>query len=77
MSCMIDFSTPLAGLDRASRALEKVASRVARAEDSSGDTVDLSAEAVAMLVARQNFQSNVKVIQTADRMSKSLLDLLG
>jgi flagellar hook protein FlgE len=74
---MIDFSTPLAGLDRASRSLEKIASRIAQGGGAGGDTVDLSAEAVAMLVARQNFESNVKVIQTADRMSKNLLDLLG
>ena len=77
MGSMIDFSTPLAGLDRASKALDKVATRVAQAGTSEGDTVDLSAEAVAAMVARQNYQSNVKVIQTADEMTKSLLNLLG
>lgn len=77
MRCMIDFSTPLAGLDRASKALDKVATRVAQAGTSEGDTVDLSAEAVAAMVARQNYQSNVKVIQTADEMTKNLLNLLG
>jgi flagellar basal body rod protein FlgG len=77
MGSMIDFSTPLAGLDRASKALDKVASRVAQTGNPSGDTVDLSAEAVGLIVARQNYESNVKVIQTADQMSKSLLDLLG
>jgi flagellar hook-associated protein FlgK len=77
MGCMIDFSAPLAGLDRASKALDKVASRVAQAGNSGGDTVDLSAEAVALMVAQQNYQSNVKVIQTADQMTKSLLNLLG
>jgi flagellar hook protein FlgE len=74
---MIDFSTPLAGLDLASKALDKTATRVSQAGTSSGDTVDLSAEAVSLMVARQNFQSNVKVMQTADEMTKNLLDLLG
>ena len=74
---MIDFSTPLAGLDRASAAVQKVASRVAEAGSSSGDSVDLSAEAVGLLVAKQNFESNVRVVQTYDQLNKSLLDLLG
>jgi flagellar hook protein FlgE len=74
---MIDFSAPLAGLDRASKALDKTASRVAQAGTTGGDTVDLSAEAVSLMVARQNYESNVKVIQTADQMTKNILDLLG
>jgi len=74
---MIDFSTPLAGLDRASAAVQKVTSRVAQTGQTGGDTVDLSAEAVSLIVAKQNFESNVKVVQTFDQMSKSLLDLLG
>ena len=77
MGCMIDFSTPLAGLDRASKAVDKTATRVAQAGNAGGDTVDLSAEAASLLVAQQNYQSNVKVIQTADEMTKSLLNLLG
>ncbi len=74
---MIDFSTPLAGLNQASSTVNKVASRVAQAGTTSGDSVDLSADAVALLVARQNFDSNIKVIQTADEMTQSLLNLLG
>lgn len=75
---MIDFSAPLAGLDRATKTLDKVAQRVAEAGTTGGeDTVDLSAEAVSLMVAKQNFESNVKVLQTADQMSKNLLDLLG
>jgi flagellar hook protein FlgE len=74
---MIDFSTPLAGLDRASAAVQKVASRVAQTGETGGDSVDLSSEAVALIVAKQNFESNVKVIQTYDQLNKSLLDLVG
>jgi flagellar hook protein FlgE len=74
---MVDFSNPLAALGRASSTVDKVAARVAQAGSASGDTVDLSAEAVTLMVARQNFDSNIRVIQTADEMTESLLNLLG
>jgi flagellar basal body rod protein FlgG len=74
---MIDFSAPLSGLDRATSAVDKVASRIARTDETSGDSIDLSSEAIALLVARQNFESNIKAVQTADEMSRSVLDLLG
>ena len=77
MVSMIDFSTPLAGLDRASAAVQKVASRVAQAGETGGDSVDFSSDAMGLIVAKQNYESNVKVIQTFDQMNKSLLDLLG
>jgi flagellar basal body rod protein FlgG len=74
---MVDFSNPLAALDRASSIVDKLASRVAQAGSAPGDSVDLSAEAVTLIVARQSFESNIKVIQTADDMTQSLLNLLG
>jgi flagellar hook protein FlgE len=77
MDCVIDFSTPLAGLDRAAAAVQEVAARVAQAGSSGGDLVELSSDAVALMVARQNFDSHLKVIQTADEMTKSLLNILG
>lgn len=77
MGSMIDFSTPLAGLDRASSSVQKVASRVAQTGTDQGDSVDLSSDAVALLVAKQNFESNVKVIQTGADLTKNLLNLMG
>ncbi len=77
MRSMIDFSTPLAGLNRASSAVDKIASRLAKSPSVGTDTVELSSDAVGLLVARQNFESNVRVIQTADRMSQALMSLLG
>jgi flagellar hook-associated protein FlgK len=77
MTTMIDFSTPLAAMQRASSTVQNVASRVARVGDPAGDAVDLSAEMVALLVARQDFAMNTKVIQTFDAMTKSLLNTLG
>jgi flagellar hook protein FlgE len=74
---MIDFSTPLSGLERATSTLNKVAARIAKGSSASADTVDLSADAVALLVARQNFESNIKSLQTADQLSQSLLKILG
>jgi flagellar basal body rod protein FlgB len=73
-AAMIDFSIPLAGLDRAASSLNQTASRLAAGP---ADTVDLSAEMVALLEARNSFETNTKVIQTEDQMTKSLLNLLG
>lgn len=41
------------------------------------DTVDLSAEMVKLLHARNAFQSNARVIETEDKMRKSAVNLLG
>ena len=75
---MIDFDSslagPLTGLDRAEASLNQTASRLASGP---ADTVDLSAEIVALMEARNNFEMNTKVIQATDQMSKSLLDALG
>ena len=71
---MIDFSIPLAGLDRATSSLNQTASRLATGP---ADTVDLSVEILALMEARNNFETNIKVIRTEDQMTKSLLNLLG
>jgi len=73
---MIDFSAPLAGLDRAETALNQVASQVAQAGDPAAN-VDLSAQAVALIQARTNFQVNIKMMQAADQMAKSLMNIVG
>ncbi len=41
------------------------------------DTVDLSAEMVNMLQARNSFDANVKVAKAADEMDRSTLSMLG
>jgi flagellar hook protein FlgE len=71
---MIDFSIPLAGLDRATSSLNQTASRLAAGP---ADTVELSAEMVSLIQARNDFATNTKVIQTEDQMTKSLLNMLG
>ena len=70
------------GWESAQGALEKTAVRLASAaapgpDSSPADSVDLSANTVAMLSAKQQFQVNARVIRTADRMTENLLDILA
>jgi flagellar hook protein FlgE len=73
---MIDFSTPLAGMERATTSLNQTASKIANLS-TLGDTVDLSSEVVSLLQSRNSFESNTKVLQTEDEMTKSLLNIIG
>ena len=77
MSDMIDFQTPLQGMDSASASLDRAASRIAAIGHPSGDSVDLSTETVALIQARNNFGANVKAAQTMDEVSQSLLNIVG
>lgn len=75
---MIDFTTPLSGMQQAETSLNRSAARIAKIGGSAAsDSVDLSAEAVAMIEARNNFAANAKVARTEDQMNKSLLRILG
>ena len=74
---MIDFSVPLAGMKQAEESLQKTASRLASTGVAgAGDTVDLSAEMVALIEARNDFAVNTKVVRTENQMTKSLLNVL-
>jgi flagellar hook-associated protein FlgK len=77
MSDMIDFQTPLQGMNNASASLERAASRIASIGQPAGDSVDLSTETVALIQARNNFGANVKAAQTMDEVSQSLLNIVG
>src|ERR1035441_1200013 len=70
-------STALGGMRDAQTNLEKMAERVAGASASTPDSVDLSTEMVGMLAARDQFQLNARVFQTAGEMQKKLLDILA
>jgi hypothetical protein len=70
-------STTLGGMRDAQTNLEKMAERVAGASASTPDSVDLSTEMVGMLAARDQFQLNARVFQTAGEMQKKLLDILA
>jgi flagellar hook protein FlgE len=73
---MIDFNIPLAGLDRASSSVHQTAAKVAKVSEP-GDSVDLSTGMVSLIQARNSFDTNTKVIQTEDEMTKSLLNIVG
>ena len=69
------------GMSQAESQLNTAASHIARLGSSSpdpqGDTVDLSAEMVALMQSRNDFQANVKVVHAFDEMNKSLLNILA
>ena len=72
----------LDGLHRAEVKLEKAATRIASfGADSSGgpktDTVDLSAEMVALMSAKTEFSANLKTLEAAGQEQKSLIHLMA
>jgi hypothetical protein len=77
MDCMIDFGAPLAGIQRAETSLNRTAVRLASLGAPEGDSVDLSAEAVAMLAAKTAVQVNVNVARAEADLSRTLLDILS
>jgi flagellar hook protein FlgE len=76
MHGMIDFSTPLAGLNTAASTVTRAASNIARS-GFSGDTVDLSQEMVNLMQGQNDFEANTKVIKTEDQMTRGLLDIVA
>jgi flagellar hook protein FlgE len=75
---MIDFSTPLAGMDAAAASLNRTAERIASiGGNPQGDSVNLGAEAVAMIEAKNEFAANIQVVRTADEMTRALLNVLA
>ena len=71
---MIDFSVPLAGMDRATASISRTASKPAAQPV---DTLDLSTEMVALIEAQRNFETNAKVAQAEDQITRSLLKIVG
>lgn len=69
----------LQGLQQASERAEVSARRISRATEPSGggDIVDLSAEMVALMQAKNLNSAMVSVAQTADEMDSHILNLLG
>ncbi len=75
---MVDFTVPLAGLAGAEKNLHRTAANVARMGfDGPADSVDLSAEMVALMEARLHFAASIRVAQTEDQITQSLVDLIG
>jgi len=79
---MLVFDVALEGLNQAETVLEGAAGKLARLPlvleaAAPEDVVNLSAEMVALIEARNLFQINARVIRTADELSRSLLDVLA
>jgi len=62
------------GLERAEGQLNQAAQAIATPQ---GDSVDLSAQAVALIQAKNNFEANLKALQIGDEMTKTLLKAVG
>jgi hypothetical protein len=65
----------LGGLNQAQSKFENAAKRVA--SGGSGDTVELSSDAVAMISAKNDYAVNIQALKVADNMQRSVLDLLA
>ena len=81
VSSPIGFSS-LQGIQNAEKQFETAARGVAKlpnaVEAGAGpDTVDLSAEIVAMMSARDNFMANVESAKTGDELQRTLLKMFA
>jgi flagellar hook protein FlgE len=74
---MIDFSAPLAGMQQAEAKFNTSARQIAQTAGPQADSVDLSAEAVNLLQAKNSFAANAKAVSVTDQMTKSVLDMMG
>ena len=74
-------SIGLAGLEKAQEKLAAVAKRLAGGtigtSNSGVDSVDLSAEVVALLEAKQSAQANLKLVESANELASQSIDILG
>ncbi len=62
------------GLQRAEGQFNQAAQAIATPQS---DSVDLSAQAVALIQAKNNFEANLKALQAGDEMTKTLLQADG
>jgi flagellar hook-associated protein FlgK len=76
----VGITQSLQGLQRAEAQFNQAAQNIAREPTSStpqGDRVDLSAELVALLDAKNNFEANTKALKVGDEMTQTLLKAVG
>jgi hypothetical protein len=79
---MVDFTAPLAGIEQAADRFDAAARRIAlSASDAVNspagvDSVDLSAQMLELIQARNAFAANVRVAHVVDDMNRVALDQL-
>jgi flagellar hook protein FlgE len=75
------FASALQGLNAAETKLDQTASRLSRAgiaeKGAAPDAVDLSAELVNLLTAKQQYAANLKSLETGNEIAKHTLDILA
>ena len=85
-SCSPISASALQGMQKAEAQLGTAANKIAQLPNAvdggatgaaGGDTVDLSAQMVALLSARDNFMANVEAFKTGDSMQRTLLNMVG
>ena len=65
-------------MNAASESLNRTAAKIASiGGNPAGDSVDLGAEAMAMIEAKNAFVANVQVARTADETTRALLNILA
>jgi hypothetical protein len=78
---MVGLDSALEGLGRAQASFDRAAGRIAQpislAPENPQDQVSLSDAMVALMTARNDYEANLRTVRTADKMQKTLLDLLG
>ena len=80
---MSDLAIPLDGLRRAESQIDISAKKLSRltvaasSGASGADTVDLSAEIVALMQSKRVAEANMKAMQSMDEVQKRLIDILG
>jgi len=72
----------LQGLEQGQVQLENAATRLAGAgaespDGASLDTVDLSAEVVALMSAKNQFSANLSTLKTANQIQKNAIDVMA
>ncbi len=72
----IGMTSSLQGMQRAETQLNQVAQSIAQGPSSSagpeGDIVDLSAQAVALIQAKNSFEANTVALKVSDEMTQTL-----
>jgi flagellar hook protein FlgE len=75
------FASALQGLNATETKLDQTANRLSRMgvneNGASPDAVDLSAELVNLMTAKQQFAANLKSLETGNEIAKHTLDILA
>jgi flagellar hook protein FlgE len=76
----VGMTSSLQGMQRAETQLNQVAQNIAQGPSSSagpeGDIVDLSAQAVALIQAKNSFEANTMALKVGDQMTQTLLKVV-